>query len=149
MNITLELQKLDDLIVTHTTPPVTAMLRNKLHPLRDQLEAYITAKEKELNQTSELEGRNQYLVAENLRIISEKNEIEAKQVQSDAERLKVGATLKNGQKVMYEADAYAILPNNKTPQVVEFRKVDTAQHTYQTVAHAKWADVSEIHGPPA
>ena len=41
MNITLELQQLDDLIVAHTHPPVTAILRNKLHPLRDQLEAYI------------------------------------------------------------------------------------------------------------
>ena len=149
MNITLELQQLDDLIVKHTTPPVTAMLRNKLHPLRDQLEAYIIAKETGAKQASELEERNRYLVAENLRIISEKNALEAKQAESDADRLKVGATLKNGRKVMYEADAYAILPNSKTPQVVEFRKVDTAQHTYQTVAHAKWADVSEIHGPPA
>lgn len=41
MNITLELQELDDLIVKHTKPPVTAMLRNKLHPLREQMEAYI------------------------------------------------------------------------------------------------------------
>ena len=46
MNITLELQELDDLIFKHTVPPVTAILRNKLHPLREQMEAYVTEKEK-------------------------------------------------------------------------------------------------------
>ncbi len=55
MTITLELQELDDLIIKHTAPPVTAILRNKLHPLRDQLEGHIAAKEKEAHHIAELE----------------------------------------------------------------------------------------------
>jgi septation ring formation regulator EzrA len=55
MNITLELQELDDLIIKHTASPVTAILRNKLHPLWDQLEGYIAAKEKEAHHIAELE----------------------------------------------------------------------------------------------
>ena len=46
MNITLQLQKLDELIVAHTQPPVTTILRNQLHPLLDQLEAYEAAADK-------------------------------------------------------------------------------------------------------
>ena len=54
MNITLQLQELDELIMQHTTPPVTATLRNKLHPLREQMEAYINSKENEAQQHAEL-----------------------------------------------------------------------------------------------
>lgn len=46
VNITLQLQILDDLIVENTLPPVTSRLRNQLHPLREQLEAYIEANER-------------------------------------------------------------------------------------------------------
>jgi hypothetical protein len=45
MNLTLELQELDDLIVKHTSPPVTTILRNQLHPLWEQMEAYVVEKE--------------------------------------------------------------------------------------------------------
>jgi hypothetical protein len=41
MNILDQLQELDDIIVKNTNPPVTSMLRNKLHLIRDQVEAYV------------------------------------------------------------------------------------------------------------
>jgi hypothetical protein len=41
MNIVLQLQKLDDLIVEKTRPPVTAVLRNKLNPVLEQAEALL------------------------------------------------------------------------------------------------------------
>ena len=63
------------------------------------------------------------------------------------ERHKVGVTLNSGQKVMYDADVYVILPNSRHPQMVEFRKVDIAKNTYRRVAHAKWSDISELHAP--
>jgi hypothetical protein len=50
MNITLELQELDELIIKHTAPPITTILRNKLHPLREQMEAYISSKDHESKQ---------------------------------------------------------------------------------------------------
>jgi hypothetical protein len=40
MNVTLQLQELDELIGQHTKPPATAILRNKLHSIREQVEAY-------------------------------------------------------------------------------------------------------------
>ena len=46
MNIPLQFQKLDDLILKHTSPPATSILRNELHFIRDQLEAHFAAKEK-------------------------------------------------------------------------------------------------------
>lgn len=46
MNITLQFQELDDLNLKHTSPPTTSILRNKLHTMRDQLEAHFAAKEK-------------------------------------------------------------------------------------------------------
>jgi len=61
MNITLALQELDDLIIRHTQPPVTPMLRNKLHPLREQLEAYIAEKEKLATDHAELVKKHQTL----------------------------------------------------------------------------------------
>src|SRR5262245_46087810 len=64
MNITKELQDLDNLIVEHTKPPVTAILRNKLHPLREQMEAYIDAKEKESSQHAQLAKAHESLKAE-------------------------------------------------------------------------------------
>lgn len=47
VNITQYLQELDELIVSHTSPPVTVKLRNKLHVLREQMESYIGTKEQE------------------------------------------------------------------------------------------------------
>jgi predicted nucleic-acid-binding Zn-ribbon protein len=39
MSIPLQFQELDDLIVKHTAPPVTPILRSKLSTLREQVEA--------------------------------------------------------------------------------------------------------------
>jgi hypothetical protein len=64
-------------------------------------------------------------------------------------RHKVGVTLTNGVTKYYDADTYKILPNEREPRMVEFRKTDKAAHTYQEVAHAKWSDVSEVHKPSA
>jgi hypothetical protein len=43
MNIILYLQELDDLILQHTKPPVTALLRNKLSLAMEQAEAHSAA----------------------------------------------------------------------------------------------------------
>ena len=61
MNITLAFQELDDLIVKHTLPPAQAGLRNKLHLLRDQTEAYIEAKEKIASALSQLQAAHSVL----------------------------------------------------------------------------------------
>jgi len=78
MNITLAFQDLDDLIIKHTSPPVMAMLRNKLHLLRDQMEAYITEKAQaeklhaaREQKIQELESANTKLVEANLQLQTE------------------------------------------------------------------------------
>jgi len=74
MNITLQLQKLDDLIVEHTQPPVQAILRNRLHPLLEQLEAHVLALKKksrsDTGRISELEKQNAQLKHDHEREIS-------------------------------------------------------------------------------
>lgn len=45
MNVNLHLQELDDLIIEHTRPPATTILRNKLSTLREQMEAYVATNE--------------------------------------------------------------------------------------------------------
>lgn len=42
-----QFQKLDDLIVEHTQPPVRAILRNQLALTREQVEAYQAASDKQ------------------------------------------------------------------------------------------------------
>ena len=135
MNITLELQNLDELIVQHTSPPITTMLRNKLHPLREQMEAYIASK-------SASEERNAQLTEQN-------QELAAKYKKSDVDRHKVGVTLKNGKTVYYDANRYKLLPNESSPVTIEFRMHDKAKNCYRAVGHANWADVSEVHEPAA
>jgi hypothetical protein len=44
MNYALQFQELDDLIVANTKPPVTAILRNKVYFIRDQLDAELARK---------------------------------------------------------------------------------------------------------
>jgi len=60
---------------------------------------------------------------------------------------KVGVTLTNGVTRYYDADTYAVLPNQRDPKMVEFRKTNKAQHTYQAVATARWSEVAEVHEP--
>ena len=123
-------QKLDDLIVEHTTPPVQGILRYQLAMTREQVEAYQAASD-----------------SQDATLARQAETISELQSQLDASRLKVGVTLRNGTKEMYEGDFYVILPNKNDPQMVEFRKSIKANHTYQTVGHVKWADVSTLHGP--
>jgi len=42
-----QFQKLDDLIIEHTQPPVRTMLRNQLALTREQIEAYQAASDKQ------------------------------------------------------------------------------------------------------
>jgi hypothetical protein len=64
-------------------------------------------------------------------------------------RHKIGVTLTNGVTKYYDADTYKILPNEREPKMVEFRKVNKEQHSYRTVATARWSEVSEVHEPAA
>lgn len=70
MNITFELQQLDDLMIEHTRPPVTTMLGNKLHPLGEQMEKYIAAKEQDANDAAEIKS-------EFLKLKQEKSAVDA------------------------------------------------------------------------
>ena len=54
MNIALELQQLDDLTIAPIRPPVKTILRNELHPLREQMEAYVAAKDQAANDPAEI-----------------------------------------------------------------------------------------------
>jgi chromosome segregation ATPase len=47
MNMLDQFQKLDDLILEHTQPPVRAVLRNRLAFTREQVEAYQAASDKQ------------------------------------------------------------------------------------------------------
>ena len=130
MSMIEQFQKLDDLIGEQTSSPVQSILRNQLHLTREQVEAYQAASDKQ-DET----------LARQVQTISELRS------QLDTGRLKVGVTLKNGTKEMYEGDFYAILPNKNNPQMVEFRKSNKENHTYRTTGHVKWTDVSTLHGP--
>src|ERR1035438_1494047 len=70
MNITFELQQVNDLTIEHTRPPVTAVLGNKLHPLGEQMEKYIAAKEQDANDAAEIKS-------EFLRLKQEKSAVDA------------------------------------------------------------------------
>ena len=47
MNMIDQFQKLDDLILSRTTPPIQAELRNQLALMREQIEAYHAASDKQ------------------------------------------------------------------------------------------------------
>ena len=77
-----------------------------------------------------------------------------KQAQSERDREvaienrhKVGVTLTTGVAKYYDADTYEILPNESDPKMVEIRKTDTQNHTYRTVATARWSEIVEVHEP--
>lgn len=138
MNIIEHLQRLDALIVEHTKPPVTAMLRRELSFAIEQGEAYQAASDKQdktlakqAETISALQGQYQELESQH------------------RNRHNVGVTLKNGKTVFYPANTYALLPNKNAPVTIEFRMADKAKHTYHEVGHAKWSEVSEVHEPSA
>ena len=64
MDILDQLQILDDLIIEHTKPPITAILRNKLHTTREQAEAYASTAE----ELDKLKVQNATLIAENTKL---------------------------------------------------------------------------------
>jgi len=131
-----QFQKLDALIVEHTQPPVTGVLRGQLALTREQVEAYQAASDK---QDQTLAAQVEAMAT----LQSEKQALIAKYEQPD----KVGVTLKNGQTIFYSANSYVLLPNKISAAIIEFRMVDKARGTYREVAHAKWSDVSEVHNP--
>ena len=137
-----QFQKLDELIVEHTQPPIRTMLRNQLALTREQVEAYQAASDKQ-DHTLSRQAKTIAALQKTNQDFVEKYE------KPHAEKHKIGVTLKNGQKAMYDADAYAILPNSRAPQMVEFRRTDKAKQTYRRVAHAKWSEIAELHFPPA
>ena len=72
MNILSHLQKLNDLIIEHTKPPVTAKLRNKLSLAIEQAEAHSAAVDRQeqtlatqIETIERLEKEKQALLAEN------------------------------------------------------------------------------------
>ena len=71
VNIILHLKEFDYLIVEHTRPPATAILRNKLHTLIEQAEAHQCAEAKAATRAIKIEQANKKLVAENKAIITE------------------------------------------------------------------------------
>jgi len=139
MSIIEQFQKLDELICENTTPPVQGILRHQLSLTREQIEAYQAQSDKQ----DETLGKQLETISA---LQSRYDELVAKQAQLDGDSRKVGATLKSGAKQMYDADFYVILPHKNNPQLVEFRKSNHANHTYEVTGSVKWADVSTLHG---
>lgn len=131
-----QFKKLDKLIVEKTQPPVSTALRNQLALTREQVEAYQASSDK---QDETLAKQAETISA----LQSQCQELDSQHRNSH----KVGVTLKNGKTVFYPANTYALLPNKNAPVTIEFRMLDKTKHTYRAVAHAKWADVSEVHEP--
>ena len=82
MNILPQLQAIDDLIGTHTRPPVTAMLRNKLSPIIDQAEKYFEAVAKQDETLAAQIKMIERLTAENKKLVKENEVLIAKNQQS-------------------------------------------------------------------
>ena len=136
MSITAQFQKLDDLIIEHTRPPVTAILRNRLAVVREQVEAY--------QDTSDKQDKVLAKQAETITELQRKcHELESKHLESH----KVTVTFKNGTTLAYEANDYYIRPNKDKPETVEFRMVDKVKNSYKIVGDAKWAEILAIHLP--
>ncbi len=70
MNIVSNLQKLDDLIVEQTQPPVTAMLRNKLAFCIEQAQAHAIDVERLQKTLAEQKDAIERLVPENANLIA-------------------------------------------------------------------------------
>jgi hypothetical protein len=75
MNILGQLQELDALIVAHTQPPVTAMLRNRLSPIIEQAEAQADAVAKQDHTLSEQIKAIEALMKENASLKAETPDI--------------------------------------------------------------------------
>src|SRR5947207_14979729 len=76
MNISLHIQELDDLIVKNTVAPAQAVLRNKLHFIRDQLDAEFKT---HFDREQELSKLNASLIAQNTELVQAVNAYEAKE----------------------------------------------------------------------
>jgi len=71
MNILRELQELDDLIIEHTKPPITAILRNKLAFCIEQATAHVDAVDRQSLTLSTQVETIERLVAENKAVVSQ------------------------------------------------------------------------------
>jgi len=117
--------------------------------LRAYIQTLYQFAEAEDQRTTATIKQNEELVAQNQNVIAQKNAIETKQAELDANRHKVGVTLKNGKTVYYDANYYTLLPNKNAPVTIEFQMMNKERHTYRPVGHAQWSDVSEVHEPSA
>ena len=136
MSMIEQFQKLDNLIVENTQPPVRTMLRNQLALTREQVEAYQAASDK---QDETLAKQAETIAA----LQHQCQEHESQHRNSH----RFGVTFRNGKTVFYPGNTYALLPNKNAPVTIEFRMLDKVKHTYREVGHAQWADVSEVHEP--
>ena len=140
MNIVNLLQELDNLIIEHTKPPITTKLRNKLSLALEQAEAHSEAVIKQ--------DRTLATQIETIdRLMKKNQELNADIAQRNTERIKVGVTLNDGTRRMYDANAYQFIPNKNAPQIVEFRMLDKAKNTFREVAHVRFSEIKEVHGP--
>jgi hypothetical protein len=143
MNIIEHLQRLDTLIVEHTKPPVTAILRRELSFAIEQGEAYQAASDKQDETLAKQAEAIAALQKQNQALVS-------KYEKSDGDRHKIGVTLNNGSTVFYDADSYVLLPNKNAPQVVEFhKKSEKFANAVRTVAHVRFSEIKEVHEPAA
>src|SRR2546430_1744245 len=71
MNILRELQELDDLIIEHTKPPITAILRNKLAFCIEQATAHVGAVDRQSLTLSTQVETIERLVEENKAVVSQ------------------------------------------------------------------------------
>ena len=136
MSMIAQFQKLDDLIGENTRPPVTAILRNQLALMREQVEAYHASSEKQ-DETLAKQIQNTEALASEYKAFKSKH----------LENHKVGVTLKNGEVKLYPGNTYAILPNKTAPVMVEFRKKSEDGSTFVEVGHVNWTDVATLHPP--
>lgn len=82
MNIVTQLQELDALIIEHTRPPVTAILRNKLSMAIEQAEAHTDAVARQDQTLSRQAEEIQRLMLENKNLVATVSELQAKNQQS-------------------------------------------------------------------
>jgi cell division protein FtsB len=71
MTVLLKLQELDDLVIQKTTPPLTAMLRNKIQLALEEAEADAAVAAESVQHNSTLTAENAKLKAENLALKDE------------------------------------------------------------------------------
>jgi hypothetical protein len=96
-----------------------------------------------------LKNENKNLVATMADLKQQNAKLIAAVEKLQAEASNVGVTLNDGTRRMYKANDYVLLPSKNAPVTVEFRMVDKTEHTYQEVAHIRFSEVKEVHGPSA